>query len=188
MIEIPESIVSKIRRRSLTGFNDGSDSATTMNYIAECSFFHGLTGTIILFTRDQYHHTSGWMKNPDYERCQHVSVSFREPQPNWAFDRLANPRTLAALGAVIPPAPFVLKEAMVWVEKILWPDAALSWMEMPFSPQGKELSVRHWRLFCDEAWKPIHPRGEVYSTEFTELGWRSWSELNEPMPSYVNAD
>lgn len=39
--------------------------------------------------------------------------------------------------------------------------------------------VYHYRLFCDEAWKPIMPRGEVYSTQFTERGWKSFSDLHK---------
>lgn len=37
---------------------------------------HEPTGTMLLFTRDIGHHTSGWWKNPDYERCYHLSLSF----------------------------------------------------------------------------------------------------------------
>ena len=42
----------------------------------------------------------------------------------------------------------------------------------------KRAEVYHYRLFCDEGWQPIMPRGEVYSTQFTELGWKSFSELH----------
>lgn len=31
---------------------------------------------IVIMTRDIGYHTSGWWKNPDYERCFHVSISY----------------------------------------------------------------------------------------------------------------
>jgi hypothetical protein len=37
-------------------------------------------------------------------------------------------------------------------------------------------------VFCDERWQPILPRGEVYSREFTEKGWKSFSEMNGGKP------
>jgi hypothetical protein len=187
MDKIPDSAISFLRRRALLGVHDGRDHPLTRHYISECSHFHGRSGALVLFTRDAGHHSSGWMKNPDYERCWHLSLSFREPQ-DWALDRLVKVRTMVMLGAGFELAPFSLAKAKPWVEAMLYPHAALSWMEAPFSAQGKECDVRHWRVFCDPFWQPIKPRGEVYSTDFTEMGWRSWSEINQPMPSHVNAD
>jgi hypothetical protein len=184
---IPESIISTIRRRALLGVHDGRDDVLTRFYLNECTHFHGQSGTIIIFSRDHGHHSSGWMKNPDYERCWHLSLSFREPQ-DWSIGKLAKTSTLIMLGAAFELAPFSLAKARPWVEALLYPDASLSWMEAPFSPQGKECDVRHWRLFCDPSWQVIKPRGEVYSTDLTEAGWRSWSEVNAPMSSHVNAD
>jgi hypothetical protein len=37
--------------------------------------------------------------------------------------------------------------------------------------------VWHYRLFADPSWAAIVPRGEVYSTELTEAGYLSFSEL-----------
>lgn len=42
-----------------------------------------------------------------------------------------------------------------------------------------DFNVQHWRLFADEHWNPILPRGEVYSSKFTEIGWKSASEIFE---------
>lgn len=189
MSEVPDSVISTIRRRATVGLFDGQDTIQNRYYITRlCSHFHGLSGTIIIFSRDTGHHSSGWMKNPDYERCLHLSLSFRAPLEDWAIDRLANPQVLARLGGIFELAPFSMKRAQPWVERILSPDHNLAWRESPFTKTGKDLGVTHFRLFCDEAWKPIKPRGEVYSTDFTEKGWRSYSELNQPMPSHVNAD
>lgn len=55
----------------------------------------------------------------------------------------------------------------------------LAWVESPKSAHGKRHDVWHWRVFCDPSWTPIHPCGEVYSTEFTELGWRTASQVLE---------
>lgn len=51
------------------------------------------------------------------------------------------------------------------------------WVEPPYSDDGKRMGVWHYRLFCDEHWQTIKPRGEVYNTHFTERGWKSFSEL-----------
>jgi hypothetical protein len=53
------------------------------------------------------------------------------------------------------------------------------WVEPPFSDHGKSMDVWHYRLFTDENWQPIKPKGEVYNTQFTEKGWKSFSELNQ---------
>jgi hypothetical protein len=51
------------------------------------------------------------------------------------------------------------------------------WSEPPFSKTGKAFGMWHYRVFCTKFWTPITPRGEVYSRELTEAGWKSFSEL-----------
>lgn len=51
----------------------------------------------------------------------------------------------------------------------------------PFSPDGKRCDVHHYRLFLAPDWRtPILPRKELYSREFTEAGWKSWSDQHPP--------
>lgn len=64
-------------------------------------------------------------------------------------------------------------------------NARLVWAEPPFSAIGKQHQVWHYRLFCNPAWQPIMPRGEVYSTELTEKGWKSFSKLYGRNPDTV---
>ena len=52
-------------------------------------------------------------------------------------------------------------------------------MESPKGDDGKRNDVWHYRMFCDRQWQGIVPRKEVYTTEFTETCWKSFSELNE---------
>lgn len=52
------------------------------------------------------------------------------------------------------------------------------WCEGPFTEAGKQCSVFHYRLFCNPEWQPLKPRGEVYNRDFTEAGWKSFSELH----------
>lgn len=106
----------------------------------------------IIFTKEIGYHSSGWWKNPDYERCYHLSISFAGGK-----DKSALQKILAGL---------------------FKPYENLLWIEPPYSPEGKSKDVWHYRLFCDENWNPIKPRGEVYSTQFTERGWKSFSELH----------
>ncbi len=188
MIEISDGILQVIKARAMAGVCDGVQNARNMAYMDLCAHFHGHSGTLILFSRDHGHHSGGWMKNPDFERCWHLSLSFRTPFPQWSPERLSSPHTLAQLGAVIGLAPFDWRLARQWVDAILGADAKLAWTESPKSPQGIELGVMHWRVFADAGWRAIKPRGEVYSKEFTDAGWQSWSDLNIERPSNVNAD
>lgn len=105
----------------------------------------------IVFTRDTGYHSSGWWKNPDYERCWHLSISFRGGNEKKALREI--------------------------VHNLFSPYQRLIWVEPPYSKEGKSVDVWHYRLFCDENWQPIMPKGEVYSTQFTEHGWKSFSEL-----------
>lgn len=107
---------------------------------------------IIIFTKETGYHSSGWWKNPDYERCYHLSISFPGGK-----DKATLKKVLANL--------FQNFEHLLWIEP-------------PYSAEGKANDVWHYRLFCDINWAPIKPRGEVYSTQFTELGWKSFSELH----------
>jgi hypothetical protein len=176
--DITPEIIQRIKTAASYGGGRGRDKTPEERaYYRRCSHFHYRTGTLLIYTRDAGHHTSGWMKNPDFERCLHLSLSFRHPAPQAPPKSIGNPQTLANLGAVIPTVPFDKQAASVWIRHIFGERAKLSWHEGAFSPEGRALDVQHWRVFCDTAWKPIMPRGEVYSTELTERGWKSWSEV-----------
>jgi hypothetical protein len=48
----------------------------------------------------------------------------------------------------------------------------------PYTKEGKAVDVWHYRFFIDKATMlPLFPRGEVYSRELTEVGWKSFSEV-----------
>jgi hypothetical protein len=130
-------------------------------YLDRCRHDDYRTGTRLIFSRDTGHHSSGWLKNPDYERCWHLSLS---PLPSV----ICVPGRLAELDK---------RMAARWVRAFFADDVSKVWAEGPFSAIGKAHGVWHWRLFCDEHWEPILPRKEVYTREFTEAGWRSASEV-----------
>lgn len=188
MADIPDAAIEHLHKQATRGVSTGRQSIIETQYRTACTIYHGATGTIALFTRDSGHHSSGWMKNPDYERCLHLSLSFRQPSLTWDSGIFITGKTLNRVGLTAAHAPFNSKVAALWVEKIFGTDAKLSWCEGPFTAMGRQIEVRHFRVFCDPSWTAIKPRGEVYSTDFTEKGWRSWSELNVPMPSHVDAD
>jgi hypothetical protein len=150
---------------------DGTMTPANAAYMESQKALHEPTGSLLIFTRDTGHHTSGWFKNPEFERCLHLSISFREP-----FN-------------VYEQAEFNRRLAGEWCELFFGDSARLAWIESPKSAIGRKLEVLHYRVFCDEYWQPINPRGEVYSTELTEKGWKSWGELHpaEPEPSTLNA-
>lgn len=127
-------------------------TSATMDYLDKCRWFLERYDCIIIFTRDEGAHTCGWWKNPDYERCYHLSISF--------------------------PGGWNRKKAEYILDRIFGYNKRMLWCEPPYSEDGKRAGVFHYRLFCDVNWNPIMPRGEVYSTKFTELGWKSFSELH----------
>lgn len=129
-------------------------------YFSSCRAVHTFRGIVTVFTRDVGYHTSGWWKNPDFERCYHLSISFFDP-------------------ATLKPRPFEDATARRIAEAFYTKFTKWAWIESPYSEEGKAAGVWHYRLFCDQAWQPILPRGEVYSTELTEAGWKSFSDVQD---------
>lgn len=139
----------RIRMTAIRGIWDGRDESP---YFESCKWMLEQYPCVVIFTRDEGYHSGGWWKNPDYERCYHLSISFPGGK-----DKNTLKKILAYL---------------------FGRDQHLIWIEGPFSDVGKKNDVWHYRLFCDTHWMPVKPRGEVYSTQFTEKGWKSYSELN----------
>jgi hypothetical protein len=192
-LQVPDSVIGAIRRPAHYGVSTGRlNTQLEQSYFARCGHFHWATGTIILFTHDTGHHTGGWFKNPDFERCQHLSLSFIAPWPDRPDDELGNWRRIGMMMPTLHDQygrlPFNRTLAEIWVKAIFRDDRRLLWSEGPFSENGRVAMVNHFRLFCDRAWTPIKPRGEVYSRELTEAGWQSYSDIGAPMPRRVNAD
>lgn len=158
---------ARLRAASLppyTGFGTLDDQAT----VRACRqlFHHGPELAVsLIFTRDDGMHASGWWKNHDYARCEHLSL---------AFHHVYADGTLEA-------APHDHVRARLWCRAFFGERRRLLWIEPPFSPQGQRADVYHYRLFLAPDWRtPTLPRKEVYSREFTEAGWRSWSDLHPP--------
>jgi hypothetical protein len=157
-----EQLAIAMRKYAKKGFYNGRDWTA---YFDNARRRHAESGTGLIFTRDIGHHSSGWFKNPDYERCWHLSLSF------WDFEQEI-------------ARPFEFKLAEAWVRAFYGQDARFVWEEGMTDEHRKKVEalssaypeVRHYRVFCDPAWKPIIPRGEVYTKDFTEKGWLSWSD------------
>jgi hypothetical protein len=159
-----QRIARVLRGRARRGICDGYiDSPVTKNYMVMCTRLHQPTRASIIFTRDVGMHTSGWMKNPDYERCLHLSLC---PIPSQII--IPNGREIDR------------KTEKMWLDTFFpKDDRRFLWFETAKSEDGRRRGVKHWRLFCDEHWQPIIPRGEPYSTELTEMGFRSASQVFE---------
>lgn len=153
-------VARHICRRANYWTFDGREGPDLMRRLRECTYDSSSTRTRVMLTRDVGMHTSGWMKNPDYERCLHLSLS---PAP-----------------AMVVGAPPLIEDRNVieelWVRAFFGEHALLTWREGPKSDVGRLREVAHWRLFCDPSWSPIMPRGEVYSSRHTPADWESWSE------------
>lgn len=139
----------RIRKTANHGFFDGH---SITEYFENCRWWLERFDCLLIFTRDIGYHSCGWWKNPDYERCYHLSISF--------------------------PGGRNRKKEEYILRKLFGSNCRLLWCEPPYSTDGKKAGVYHYRLFCNEAWEPIMPRGEVYNTQFTEIGWKSFSELH----------
>lgn len=140
-------LVANARLQAQMGYFDGTE--LTGQYLAQCRQIFLPMKAIVIFTRDVGHHSSGWWKNPDYERCYHLSVSF--------------------------PNGFTKRRGEVLAKAFFGSDTKLLWIEPPYSAHGKQHEVWHYRLFCNEAWEPIKPSGEVYTPRMPK-GWMSFSE------------
>ena len=156
------AVVSELRRRARHGLFDGRPNREGQRYIKHCTLDDATTLTRLIFTRDTGHHSSGWLKNPDYERCWHLSTSPRPGLIVLPGEQLAepDPRTMGA-----------------WVGAFFGADVRYVWTESPKTPEGQRIGVWHWRLFCDEHWQPILPRKEVYTRDFTPADWQSASQV-----------
>jgi hypothetical protein len=144
-----KDMFSRIIKTAQSGIWDGGEATA---YYESCIWYSQKYECSIVFTKEEGYHSGGWWKNPDYERCYHLSISFRGGRSE--------------------------KKTNTIIEGIFGPNKNLIWTESAYSKQGKEMEVWHYRLFCDPQWKAIQPRGEVYNTHFTERGWKSFSEKN----------
>ena len=151
-------VVKCLTKRANQGLYDGLVTPANRLYLDRCTGRHYPTGTLLIFTRDCGMHSSGWWKNPDYERCWHLSISFRDPMT----------------GGHIPKQDDLSEQ---WVEAFYGQNKRFVWAEPPYSEHGKRSDSWHYRVFCNPLWEPIIPRGEVYHKEFTERGWLSFSDL-----------
>lgn len=149
-------VMRVIARRA--GTYDGLNTAENRELLHRCKAIHLPTGSILAFTRDEGMHSSGWWKNPDYERCFHLSISFRDP----------------ITGALAPKNSRITDD---WLDAFYGDAQRYLWAEPPYTKEGKRADVWHYRVFCDPTWSPMLPRGEVYTKDFTERGWLSFSDL-----------
>ena len=171
-----DALVPFAKLRAMRGLCDGRVGTASAMLMRACTHQLNLSpehGAIIIFTRDIGHHTSGWWKNPDYERCWHLSISYRQhhqgPHP---VDRMLDQDR---------------KASEEIVRAFFGDDATLTWCEPPFSDIGKQGQVWHYRLFCDADWKGFKPRSEVYDKRNTPAGWQSFSDLHGYTPEPEDA-
>lgn len=151
------AVAARMKRMAGNGMFDGT--LATQSYLNYCRGYHVPSGTLMVFTRDGGMHSSGFFKNPDFERCFHLSLSFLDPETGENADQ---DRDLAR----------------EWCESFFGDNHKLLWVESPDSEYGKKIDTWHYRLLMHDDWQtPLLPRGEVYSKDYTEAGWKSWSDV-----------
>lgn len=164
-------LVRFAKLRAMRGTYDGVVSDRNMKLMRFCSHLYSINPEVsarMIYTRDVGHHSSGWFKNPDYERAMHLSISF-----------CVNPTD--------QPLPFDRKQAEKIARAFFEDDCSKAWVEPPYSTDGKRCGVYHYRIFCDPGWNPIVPRREVYSKDDTPSDWKSFSEIHGYSPDQKDA-
>lgn len=155
-----EKLVAQMRTVAKAGTYRGLiETAQDESYFRACTRQVPQLGMVVIFTRDAGHHEGGWWKNPEYERCEHLSLSFYDPS------------TLQADQFNADKARRIAK--MFFGVHLKW-----VWVEPPYTPEGRLRNVHHYRLFCDAGWQSLKPSGEVYSTGKTPAHWKSFSEIH----------
>lgn len=154
--ELKVVVARRLENKARTGIFDGTSA--TVKYLNYCSLSHP-SGTNLAYTRDIGYHSGGMFKNPDYDRCYHLSLSFFDPETKEPDSKNSD-----------------LTDE--WLSLFFGNDKNLLWAEPPKSDRGKKLDVWHYRLFVHSDWStPLLPKGEVYSKKDTPVDWKSWSEL-----------
>lgn len=171
-----DALVPYAKTCALRWVYNGKADQRAMHMIAYCTHKLKLSpehGAIIIFTRDNMHHAGGWFRNPDYEQCLHLSISYR----------------VHHVGEILVDGylPQQRNDSEKIAKAFFGDDAKLTWCEPPYSTEGKEADVWHYRLFCDPGWNPIKPRGEVYSKRNTPAEWKSFSEIHGYKPDAADA-
>ena len=144
-----KNMFERIVKTAKNGIWDGKDITP---YFESCKWYSEKYECTMILTKEQGYHSCGWWKNPEYERCYHLSISF--------------------LGGINK------KHLNKIIDGFFGQQKKMIWVEPPYSKEGKQNEVWHYRLFCDANWKAILPKGEVYNTHLTELGWKSFYEKN----------
>jgi hypothetical protein len=164
-------LVAFARLRSQRMAYDGTVCPRNLKLMRSCAHLYRVdlrTSAALIFTRDIGHHENGWWKNPSYEQCEHLSISFK-----------VNPTD--------EPVPYMPKVAETIARAFFGDDVRKVWVEPPVTPEGISNGVHHHRLFCDQMWNAILPHGEVYSRKDTPAGWKSFSEIYGWSPAKENA-
>lgn len=166
MIHIAAQMKQVAKKHPWNGEEDGDGIQTLML----CRRIDTETGASLLFTLDYGHHFSGWWKNPDYEKCFHLSIASLS-----MLLQLHHPNS-PALNSM-PELTKKVREK--WAEAFYQERTRLLWIEPPVSEKGRLVETWHYRLFVGPGNVPLLPRGEVYTKKFTEIGWKSWSEVHQ---------
>ena len=164
--ELLKVVVDRLKKKAHLGlYFYGNESASALERHKDFLVV-GDVMIVMIFTRDTGMHSGGWFRNPDYERCYHLSLSFRGAS--------GNPMEITTRLEFAPQLHDLAREVCC---EFYGANFNFILAEPPFSELGKQLQVWHYRIFCNERWAPIIPRKEVYSSDYTESRWLSFSEL-----------
>jgi hypothetical protein len=153
------SVANYMKLRALQSqIFDGAQN--TFHVMDECmTHYFDVDDTVhqLIYCRTKGFHSSGWWKNPDYEQCYDMSLSFRSIDG----EKLSHDH----------------KKAKEWLGLLFGENVRLLWVEPPYYEFGKTADTYHYRLFTDKFWQPIKPKGEVYSNTWTPKDWLSYSDF-----------
>lgn len=120
-------------------------------YYVNCKRVNTFRGVSTIVTRDVGLHSDGPWKNPDCERNLHLSVSFYNPATGRSVEHDSRVSSLIA-------------------RRLFFPNMKLVWVQQAVSQLGRDKSVRHFHMWCDENWHPIQPKLTVDPDELEKAG------------------
>lgn len=161
MIIIPQIIIDKIKQEALTNLPKIQNEDNYKQYVIKCSYFHAITGTVIIYTLDNLHKS---LKHPSLRYALHLSLAFRHPirhiiSPitSWEFAKRVYNN--------IPIVPFDWYMAVDWVRLFL-PRDKLRWQEGNGISDSNYPEPVNFYTFTDANW---HPYNELPSEAEYEL-------------------
>ena len=150
-------LVDLMKRHAGTGVLNVRSDPMGNPYFHSATRPHIPTGSLLLFTRDYGYYASREISSALYDRCYHLSISFKD------FSKK-------------PPLPADFNPALAsaWVQAFFEDWQSLVWTNDNNAQRNARIDeVHHYRVFCDHSWQPLDLSSDV--PEFAGK-WERWQQ------------